>query len=479
MQKKTFLYISILGISWWLGACKAPEISTKTGPMRPLPKHFSKSDTNVSAVINWRQFYTDTSLVALIDTAIQNNLDLAQLAQRLEMAQAQLVYANGRRKPFVVGGATMGVTRFGKYTMDGVGNFDTNFSNNIEPNQKIPEYLPDVFLGVQSNWEIDINRKLRNRSEAAAAQYLSTTEGRNFLKTNLVAQVAMTYYQLLALDSELEFIQENIGFQNGQLNIIKIEKEAGRSNELAVQQFEAQLLNARSLMQDIRQQIVETESQLNFLMGRYPQPIIRDQHKLSFEFLPKIQVNSPSDLLRNRADVRQAEQEILATKAYLLAARAQFLPSLNLGGTLGLQTFNPQLLLNPQSLAFNLLGGLMGPLVNKSAIEAEFRSSQASQIEALYQYQKTLLNAYAEVYNQSANIQNMRQLYEIKEQESRFLVNAVETASQLYLTGRASYLEVLLNLQNARKANVELIEVRKRQFFAAVNLYRALGGGWQ
>ncbi|MCU0338765.1 MAG: TolC family protein, partial [Spirosomaceae bacterium] len=161
------------------------------------------------------------------------------------------------------------------------------------------------------------------------------------------------------------------------------------------------------------------------------------------------------------------------------AARAAFLPSLNLGGMIGFQAFNPRFILNPASIAFSLLGGLTAPLVNKTAIQAEFNVSKAAQLEALYQYQQTILNSYVEVYNLTTNINTLQQIYGLKNEEASKWLSAVESASQLYLTGRASYLEILINRQNAINANLDLIEIKQRQYDTTVALYRALGGGWR
>lgn len=464
----------------FLIGCKTPSTVFKTNSLEPLPtQYINQTSEESSAELSWRTFFKDSLLVSLIDTALVHNIDLLRMQQRLAVFDAQVLQAQGRLRPFVAGTGSIGLRRFGKYTMDGVGNFDTNFSTNISRSQRVPEYLPDFFWGVQSSWEIDIYKKLRNQRQAAISRYMATLEGRNLLITNLVSDIANTYYDLIAADLELDFIRATITLQRSQLDLIRLEKEAGRGTELAVQQFEAQLLNAQALEKELIQQINSDENRINFILGRFSQPVVRNKTSFAQLVLPTVYRGSPADLLKNRPDIRQAEYEIMATKADVAAARAAFLPSLNLGGTLGFQAFNPRFILSPQSIAFNLLGGLTAPLVNKTAIQAEFNVRKASQLDALYNYQQTILNSYVEVSNQWVAISNLEQMYALKTEEVQKLVNAVETASQLYLTGRATYLEILLNRQNAIRANLELIEIKQRQFDATVTLYRALGGGWR
>ncbi|MFN8355429.1 MAG: efflux transporter outer membrane subunit [Spirosomataceae bacterium] len=479
-MSRTIKWIGIIAISSLLTSCAIPPSASLRNDFKPLPSAFrGSSDTTSSASLPWRMFFKDSILVGLIEQGLANNFDALAALQRIEMAQAQVLSASGRYLPSVGTVASIGQRRFGKYTMDGVGNYDTNFSGNISKQQKIPEFLPDFYLGLQSSWEIDFWKKLRNQKKAATAQYLASIEGRNWLITSLIAEIAMAYNELLALDLELDFIKETIQLQQNQLTISKVEKEAGRSNELVVKQFEAQVLNAQNLEQEVRQQIILTESRLNLLMGRFPQPILRNTSTFMRSSLLSLQVGIPSQLLANRPDIRQAEQLLQASNTNVEVARSAFYPTVTINLGLGFQSFNPAYLLQPQSIAYNLLGGLTAPLINKRGIRADFKTAQAVQLEALYLYQKTILNAYVEVYNQLATMSNLQQMYRVKNEEAKTLIEAIDIASQLYLTGRASYLEIVLTRQNALKANLELIEIKKRQYDAIIMMYRALGGGWK
>jgi outer membrane protein TolC len=186
----------------------------------------------------------------------------------------------------------------------------------------------------------------------------------------------------------------------------------------------------------------------------------------------------PSQLLNNRPDIRQAEHELAAAKWNVEAARKEFLPSLNISATLGLDAFNPAYLAKlPKSLAFSVLGGLTGPIINRKAIQANFQTADAQQIEALYEYDKTLLSAYSEVCNVLSKIKNLDQYYQLKEEEAHTLDQSIEIARQLYLNGRCSSLEVLMDERDAMDAKMELLEAKEQQLSCMVNVYRCLGGG--
>src|SRR5690606_15415979 len=185
----------------------------------------------------------------------------------------------------------------------------------------------DFGIGVYASWEIDVWKKLRNAKKAAVSRYLSSVEGRNFMVTNLISEIAESYYELMALDNLLDIVERNIEIQGSALQTVKQQKEAAKVTQLAVNRFEAQLLNTKNLQYEIRQRIVETENKINFLVGRFPQPITRDSE--SFENLPigPVQEGIPSQLLENRPDIRQAELELMAAKLDVKVARANFYPS--------------------------------------------------------------------------------------------------------------------------------------------------------
>ncbi len=449
-------------------------------PEKTLPDTFTqtvdKQEAITVASVNWREYFTDNNLQNLLDEAVKNNPDLQMALQRIEISRSSVKLANGALLPQVslnVGGS---VRRFGLYTMDGAGNSTTQ----ITPGQTIPTNLPDMYLGMQSSWEIDIWEKLRHQRESAISTYLASVEGTNFVISTLVADVASYYTELLALDNELALVQQTITKQQEALEVIQLQKEVGRANELAVQQFHAQLLNTKILEKNIQQQVIEVENKINFLLGRYPQPIKRNKDIFARELPAQIASGFPSQLLANRPDIREAEFKIQATQFDLQAAKAAFYPNFNITASLGFQAFNPEFLFSsPASIAYSVFGTLVAPIINMNALKAQFNTAQANQLTAMYHYQKTVLNAYVEVANQLVAIENLQQVNLLKTQQNALLKKSVETSGELYRTARATYLEVLLAQQNALQSNIELIGVIKQQRLSAINIYKALGGGWK
>jgi outer membrane protein TolC len=311
-------------------------------------------------------------------------------------------------------------------------------------------------------------------------KYLASVEGRNTVLSSLIAQIASNYYQLLALDNQLDLMHKYIDLQKKAVEIAKIQKQADADTELAVQKFEAELAKARSDEYTIRQEITETENSINLLLGRYPTKIPRNKKDFLSLNLKQVTTGIPSELLLNRPDIRQAEHELAAAKWNVEAARKEFLPSLDISATLGLDAFNPAYLTRvPKSLAFSIVGGLTGPIINRKAIQANFQSADAQQIEALYEYDKTLITAYSEVCDLMSKINNLDKYYQLKNEESVTLDKSVEVARQLYLNGKADYLDVLMDERDALDAKTELIEAKQQQLSNLVNIYKSLGGGWQ
>jgi len=455
--------------------CKAPSIVQDTKKLPAAPVYSSSPDTTNTATIQWRNFFTDKYLVSLIDTALKNNQDLLVTLQEIEVARNDIRVRQGQLSPTVSGRGGLGVEKVGRYTSQGAGDASTE----IKPGQAVPEVLGDYGLGVSANWEVDIWKKLRNSKKAAVTRYLATIEGKSFLVTNLIAEIANSYYELLALDNQLDIVRQTIQLQQNALEIVKVQKEASRVTELAVKKFEAEVLNSQSLEFDILQKIKEKENEINFLLGRYPQPIARNKSAFLDLIPQQVHGGLPSQLLKNRPDIKQAELELSAAQLDVKVARAEFYPSFNISASLGFNAFKPSYLLTlPESLIFSLAGDLAGPLINKNAIKAEFYKANARQVQALYNYEKTILNAYIEVSTQLSNLNNLEQSYNLKTKEVDALITSIDISNDLFKSARADYFEILMTQRDALESKLELIETKLHQFNSVTNIYRALGGGW-
>ena len=253
---------SLAATSCRVAAPEAPHRTAAVPLAFPLTPAADSAATDSASFARqpWRELFADPNLVSLIDTALQANPDLRITLQRIEIARADLRVRRGALLPQVEGVASAGVERFGDYTLDGVGNYDTNLSPNVEGKRRIPNPTPDFFLGLRSSWEIDLWGKLRQRRQAAYLRLLATERGRHLVQTQLVAEVARQYFTLLSHDNELLVLRKNQQLQERALDIVGTLKRAGRANELAVQQFRAQLLRTRALEAKTQQQIAATEN---------------------------------------------------------------------------------------------------------------------------------------------------------------------------------------------------------------------------
>lgn len=477
MRNKRLLYIG-LGVVFtvfFMTSCKTPSLIEKS-VNNSIPEKFSaKQDSTNMAQLNWKEYFSDPHLLALIDTALNRNQELNIMFQEIAIAKFEIGARKGEYLPYLDLKAGSGVEKKARYTPEGASEATTD----IEPGREMPEPVPDFQLGAIASWEVDIWRKLRNAKESAVKEYLATQEGKNFLITQLVAEIANSYYELLALDNQLQILNQNIQIQSNALKIVKLQKQASRVTELAVRKFQAEVLNTRSLQYGIKQQIIETENKINYLLGRYPQPIERSTQDIIEILSDSIQAGIPSQLLENRPDIRRAELELAARKLNIKVAKANFYPTLDISAGIGLQAFNPAYLIQtPESMLFNLAGDLVSPLINRRAIKANYYTANAKQIQAVYEYDRTVLNAFMEVKNQLSKVDNLNKSYDLKQQEVQALNESIEIANNLFKSARADYMEVLLTQRDALESKFELVETKREQMNAKVNIYQALGGGW-
>jgi NodT family efflux transporter outer membrane factor (OMF) lipoprotein len=459
-----------------LAACSLPPTLVRRPENKTTPVSFGNSpqDSINTARLKWKEFFTDPYLTALIDTALQNNQEYNIILQEINISRNEIRTRKGEYLPFVGIGAGAGVEKVGRYTRPGA----VEESTDIEPGKRFPDPLPDYMIGINASWELDIWRKLRNAKKSAMLRYLSTVEGKNFMVTNLIAEIATSYYELMALDNQLQILKQNIEIQQNALQIVKLEKIAAKVTELAVRKFEAEVLKNQSRLYGIMQSITETENRINFLVGRFPKAVPRNSQVFIDLKLDTINAGIPSQLLQNRPDIRQAEQELAAAKLDVKVARANFYPSLRITAGAGYQAFNPNFLMMPESMIYSIGGDLLAPLVNRNAIKAYYWSATSKQIQDVYNYERTILNAYIEVVNQLSNINNLQRSYNLKTQQVQALTQSIDISTRLFKSARADYMEVLLTQRDALESKFELVETKMQQLNARVSIYRALGGGW-
>ncbi|MDD7886069.1 TolC family protein [Flavivirga sp. 57AJ16] len=433
------------------------------------------NDTLNTATVKWKDFFSDSYLIALIDTALTHNQELNIMLQKIGMAQNNIKAKKGEYLPFVGIYAGADVDKVGEFTRNGA--VEKNL--NIVEEEAFPEPLTHFSVGLSASWELDVWKKLRNEKKAAVLEYLASVEGKNFMVTQLVSEIAGAYYELLALDNQLTIIQQNLDIQQDALKMVKLQKEAARTTQLAVRRFEADVYKNRSNKYQIRQQIIETENLINFLVGRYPQPVKRNSETFLNRKIDTMYSGIPSQLLTNRPDIKQAELELLASKLNVKVARAHFYPSFGIKAGIGLGAFKTKFLTStPESLAYHLVGDMVSPLINRNAIKATYNSANNKQLQAVFDYEKVILNAYMEVSNRLSKAENLKESYFLKGKQVEGLTQSIDLSIQLFKSARAEYTEVLQTQREALDSKIELIETKRNQLLAHVKLYQALGGGW-
>jgi len=473
--KNILLNLAIILMALAYTGCSVPSIVSKKENNTAPVTYRGQTDSLNSAKIKWKDFFTDPYLYALIDTALRNNQELNIVMQEINIANNEVRARKAAYLPFVNIGGGAGFDKSGRYTRLGA----VDATTDISTGKQIPEVLPDFLLAANVSWEVDIWKKLRNARKSAIYSYLATTAGKNFMVTRLVAEISNSFYELMALDNQLFILKQMIVIQQNALEIVKLQKKSARVTELAVRRFEAEVLKNQSRVFHIQQSIVETENRINFLVGRFPKRVARNSWTF-IELVPdSIHAGIPSQLLQNRPDVKQAELDLAAANLDVKVAKMYFYPSLNITGAIGFEAFNPTYLVSkPESMMYNLGAGLFGPLINRNAIKATYYSANARQIQAAFNYERSILTAYIEVANQLSNINNLKRSYEKRARQVQTLTESIEISSNLFKSARADYMEVLFTQRDALDSKFELIETKKQQMNAMVNIYRALGGGW-
>lgn len=444
----------------------------------PMPSGFTSNPTDSSntAIATPKELFNDPMLIDLIDTVLVHNLSLLRSQTTLLQLEADVLEARTNLIPKA--GAFVGYSnrKFGLQTMDGAGNITTP----IGDGEIIPINLNDFNLGLQASWEIDIWGKLRAQKKASMARFLAAKESQNIIKTWVIEQTVINYFNLVSLDETKKIIEQNIQLNVSLVDVLKEQKIAGRANQLSIQQFEALILNYSNQLILLEQEINAAENELRRLSGKFDGEIKRSPLAGNGLTALKIEAGLPSQIIANRPDIRQAEQFIIASKADIKAARTAFYPSLSINGNIGYQAYKTRFLFSsPESIAYGLFGNLMAPLINRGELKANFKRATATQLDAYYGYQEALLTAFTEVNNALFVIKNTDRMINNKKAEMDLLQSSREIASDLFNTNRANYVEVLFAQQAALSAELEFIELQKKQFAWKVYLYKSIGGGWK
>ena len=456
-----------------LPSCIIPELRQAV-PGPGLPESFNgATSAGNSSLLGIEEFYHDPRLTFLIDSALAGNRELKILEQEVRIASNEILARSGAYLPFLTLGAGAGLARESNRTIEGAAIRDDEFA----PGRFFSNPHGTYQTGFGFTWQLDIYRQLRNARDAAGLRYEAAIERRNYFVTTLVAEIAETYYRLMAFDKRIENLNQIIELQGKSLEIAKASKKFAEGTELGVLRFEASIRSNQSQRLIVNQDIIEAENRINFLLTRFPQAVERDSTGFFDLNINALDVGVPSQLLLNRPDVRQAERTLTAAGLDVKVARVNFYPQLIINASTSLEAFNISDLFNPQAVAGHIAGGLVGPFVNFRLIKAQYLTANAEQLRAIYDYQRIVLNAFTEVVNRLYRVRNFSNSVALRKQQITTLEAAVNVAEILFQNARTEYLDVLTAQQDLRDARVALIDTKEQQLTAVVNAYQALGGG--
>lgn len=422
-------------------------------------------DSLSSASLSWREIFTDDKLTGYIQKALENNLDIRIALKNIDAAEAYLKQGKAAYFP------TLAVTGSFSYA-----NPSLNGSQGISLNERTNINQYELSTGL--SWEADIWGKIRSNKRATAAGYMQTVSAHQAIKSELVAAVASSYYQLVSLDEQKRIIQETIGLQQESVETMKLLKTAGNLTEVAVKQSEAQLLNIQSLLLDTDNQIKLVENSFCILLGENPHSV--ERNKLENQNLKtELKTGIPVELLSNRPDVMAAEYGLINAFELTNAARSNFYPSLRLNANGGLQALEFNDLFSANSLFASLIGSLTQPLLNGRQIKTQYEVSKARQEQALLNYRKTILIAGREVSDALYTFDTNEKKASMKQQEYEAYNQATTYSEELLKYGMANYLDVLMARANALNARLSVVNANLGKLDSIVQLYKAIGGGWR
>ncbi|WP_029511575.1 efflux transporter outer membrane subunit [Croceivirga radicis] len=465
IERNNIKFIVILVLPLVLQSCfvaknyERPDLETqKLYRTDQLPQ-----DSVSMAQVSWKDIFTDAQLQSHIEKGLTNNLDIRIALQSIISAEAYL--KQGKAGYFPTLSATASATR-------------TKNSENSQFGSIFSEAIEQYQLSGTLSWEADVWGKIRSNKRAANANYLQSVAAHQAVKTQLVASIADLYYQLLALDRQKLVAEETLEARKSSLETTIALKDAGQVTEVAVKQTEAQVHTTEIILIDLENNIKLLENSFSLLLGEAPHSIARTTIE-DQEINTDLNTGVPALLLANRPDVIQAEYALVNAFELTNVARSSMYPSLTLTAQGGFQSLELDNFIDASSLFSSLVGSLTQPLFNQRKLRTQLEAAKAQQEQALLNYKKSLLTAGQEVSNALYNYEAETKKLSAREKELDSYALAEDYSEELLNNGLANYLEVLTARQNALNSELNLIDSKYGQLSATVELYRALGGGWQ
>jgi len=409
------------------------------------------------AEMQWETVFQDEALRALIREALANNYDMLIAASRILQAQAVVGITRANQLPNVSGSGGVDYQR-NAFALNG----------------------PTVdSLGISLNYIVDFWGKYRRATEAARAQLLATTYGRDVVQTTLISSIATAYFALRQFDYQLDFSQRNVAADNDIVRINTIKYTGGDSAITDVYQANLLLQQAQAQVISAQQSIAQTENQISILLGRNPGPIARGIALVDQPHLATVPTGIPSALLERRPDVRQSEELLVAANANVGVAKAAYFPQISLTGQFGAQSTALTSFLQGPATVWSLGGEVLQPLYAGGAITSAYKLAWAQRNESELTYKQTVLNAFGDVANSLVGY-NQARLFRMKiEEQTNTYQETARLANVRFSGGVTSFLEVLVTQQQFFTSELSLAAAWNTEMQNYVQLYQALGGGWQ
>ena len=454
----------VLGAAGALAACTlGPDYRR---PALEVPASYTSLPDQAAqtADTEWWKSFGDPVLDQLVAEALASNKDLRIAAARVEQAAAVLVQTRSALFPQINYQANTGRYRFSDQSTTAT---PIGLSN--------PTNYTSVLGG--ASWELDLWGRVRRQSESAQASLLATEAGRRGVVLSLVAQVATSYIQLRSLDEQYAIAERTRDTYAASLKLMQDKLEFGQVSQMQVSQVQSQLETASARLPQIRTQVRQTESALNILLGRNPGPVPRGKSLAELQ-APAVPAGMPSQLLERRPDLVQAEQQLVAANAQIGAAKALYFPTISLTGALGSSSTDLGNLFSGPTKVWSYAGGLAGPLFQGGAIAGQVASAEAGQRAALANYERAVINAFADVDLALGARGDAVEQAASQERLVKALAEYSELARLLFDGGYAPYSTVLQAEQQFFPAQLDLAAARAQSLAAIVSIYRAMGGGW-
>ena len=469
MRARSFLTVlAVLAAGCRVGPnYKRPPIATPAAFRAPVP--LPPGQAASLADLKWFQVFKDPQLQNLIRTALARNYDLRDAVARVEAARASLGITRSEQFPNFAAGGNLEFSRLSR-------NGATPLPPNFLPNQN--RTFGNAALQLLS-FEIDIWGRLRRATEAARANLLSAEETRKAVVTTLVSDVATSYLTLRELDYQLEISRQTLQNRQESLALVRRRQTGGVSTRLDLRQAEQLVYTAEETIPATQEQIEQGENQITLLLGENPGRITRGRSLTDQDLPPDVPPGLPSALLERRPDIRAAEQDLIAANAEIGVARAAYFPQISLSGFLGGASTQLTSLFSGRSSTWNLIPQVTQPVFTAGRIKSGVRLAQAERDRALVQYEKVIQTAFTEVSDALIAHQRVRESREKQELLVAALQDRLQLAYMRYRGGVDTQLNALDADRDLFNAQLSLVQLRLQEILSVVQLYKALGGGWQ